>query len=134
MRPTRTWIVVADSAIARIFLANGKKRWQAVDELEHPQSRAKTPELVTEMPALDAGDELPKEQEARVFARELGNRLTLAAHARRFDDLVLVAPPEFMGLLRRELGPPVRGKLRQAITKDLAQLHRQELEERLSEW
>jgi protein required for attachment to host cells len=38
----------------------------------------------------------------RVFAREVGRYLDKARIAQRFDRLVLVAPPKFLGALRKE--------------------------------
>jgi protein required for attachment to host cells len=132
MEPARTWIVVADSAVARIFAAEARNQpWQLVEEISHPESRSKGTELMTDMPAMERG-ELPKEGEARVFARQLGDRINLAQHQRAFDALVLVAPPEFMGLLRKVLSVAASRCVEETITKDLAQLKQQDLQDRLS--
>ena len=134
MRPARTWIVVADSARARIFLTDRHDQdWELVEALEHPEARAHTPELVTDMPAMESG-ELPKEYEAKVFARQLGRRLERAFDAHEFRRLVLVAPPEMMGLLRLSLEPPVAATVTAEITKDLSQLRQDELEDRIASW
>ena len=134
MQPVRTWIVVADSARARIFFSERRNQdWQLMESLEHPESRARTPELVTAMPAMERG-ELPKEHEGEVFARQLGRRLGRAFHAHEFRRLVLVAPPEMMGYLRRALPPGVAGAVTHEITKDLSQLKQDELEDRIASW
>ena len=134
MQPARTWIVVADSARARIFSTSRPERgWELVQSLEHPEGRAHTPELVTEMPALERG-ELPKERETKVFARQLARRLEASLHGRQFQRLVLVAPPELMGALRRALSPGVRAVVTEEITKDFSQLRQDDLEERISSW
>src|SRR5262245_63474211 len=114
-RATRTWIVVADSARARIFSSDRPDRdWELVEALEHPEGRAHTPELVTEMPALERG-ELPKDRETKVFARQLARRLEAALHGRQYQRLVLVAPPELMGALRRALSAGVRAVVAEEI-------------------
>lgn len=134
MQPAQTWIVVADSARARIFSSERRDRgWELVEAIEHPEGRAHTPELVTEMPALERG-ELPKEHEAKVFARQLARRLEAALHRREFQRLVLVAPPELMGLLRKSLSPQVSAVIADEITKDLSQLRQDDLEGRIASW
>lgn len=131
MRARKTWIVVADSARARIFLAERPDRpWRVVEELEHPESRARSPELLTEQPAMERGT-LPKEREAEVFARQLAERLERAFHSHQFKRLVLVAPPEMMGYLRRELKESVKGAVTDEITKDFVQLREDELQARV---
>jgi protein required for attachment to host cells len=134
MQPVRTWIVVADSARARIFFSERRNQdWQLVEALEHPEGRAHTPELVTSQPALERG-ELPKEREGQVFARQLARRLERAFHAHEFRRLVLVAPPEMMGYLRRSLPDSVMAAVTHEITKDLSQLRQDELENRIASW
>ena len=134
MRPSRTWIVVADSARARIFRSDQRAQdWELVESLEHPEARAHTPELVTDMPAMERGA-LPKEYEAKVFARQLARRLERAFDAHEFRHLVLVAPPEMMGLLRQSLEAPVAATVADEITKDLSQLRQDELEDRIASW
>ncbi|HVE86864.1 MAG TPA: host attachment protein [Myxococcales bacterium] len=134
MQPAQTWIVVADGSRARIFEAGRRDRdWRLVESLEHPEGRAHTPELVTDMPAMESG-ELPKEREARVFARKVAERLEGGFHARMFQRLVLVAPPEQMGYLRQALPPPVSAVVAHELTKDFSRLRQDKLEERLPEW
>ena len=53
------------------------------------------------------------------FAREMAQHLYRMAHARAFEDLVLVAPPRVLGELRQHLHPEVADKVRAELTKDL---------------
>lgn len=39
----------------------------------------------------------------RTFAKEVGRYLDRARNEHRYDQLVLVAPPKFLGALRKEL-------------------------------
>lgn len=134
MQPARTWIVVADSARARIFFTDRRDQdWELVESLEHPEARSRGRELLTGPPAMETGEH-PKEREAVVFARQLARRLERAFNAHEFRQLVLVAPPEMMGLLRQSLAPPVAGAVAHEITKDLSQLRQDELEDRIASW
>ncbi|WP_372618156.1 host attachment protein [Falsiroseomonas sp.] len=54
------------------------------------------------------------------FARHLADVLEEAATAGRYAQLLLVAPPAFLGDLRAELGDVARARLRGTLDKDLA--------------
>lgn len=110
-----TWIVVADSARARIFepAAQGRALEQ-VRELLHPGSRAHERELTTDRPGRSFDSEgpgrhamsesvSPKEHEAWKLCKELADEIEKARAQGRFDRLVLVAAPSFLGELRKTL-------------------------------
>lgn len=127
----RTWILVADSAHARLFLSYpGQPGWFELRTFEHPAGRAKGPELLDSPPAMEPG-KLPKDFAAEVFARELAKYLDLESAKNSFERLVLVAPPKFLGMLRENLSKQADAKLAEAVNKDLVGLRKQELEERL---
>ncbi|HVF64732.1 MAG TPA: host attachment protein [Casimicrobiaceae bacterium] len=107
-----TWVVVADSAGARIF--NAPSANGALDEIAtfaHPEGRAHDRDLKTDQPGMTKdrvgyarhGMEpkvKPKEQEAINFARFLAKHLEAARSKNEVSRLVLVAAPEFLGHLR----------------------------------
>lgn len=68
-----------------------------------------------------------KEVEAEHFAEELAHVLQ-RAHARgEFEDLALIAPAHFLGILRRALGRKLRNSIVISEDKDLAQVDEHEL-------
>ena len=109
------WIVAADSAKARIF--SRSKKFSPLEELEtlvHPESRLHRRDLVSDRPGTvhesrtpgeSANEEPtdPKVAEAQVFARTIAHRLRAARLAGDYRDLVLVADPKFLGLVRKSL-------------------------------
>jgi len=117
--PRKTFVLVADASRARLYLGSegeAKPKLSLLEEFEHPKSRAKNMDLASDGPgrpldsvamnsARSATDPRPdpKEVEAEKFARELGHRLASHCDAHAFDDLVIVAPPKFLGLLRSAL-------------------------------
>lgn len=116
-KPRRTFVLVADASRARLYLHNeGSSQLSVAEEFEHPESRAKNLDLASDKPgrafssggtgmgrsAMESPTE-PKEVEAEKFARELGHRLAALCDAHAFDDLVIAAPPKFLGLLRGAL-------------------------------
>ncbi len=114
----RTCVLVADASRARLYLRNdGSTKLQLAKEFDHPASRAKTMDLMADRPGrtLASGHLTttrssteyrtgPKQVEAEKFARGLSRRLVAMFDAHEFDDVVIAAPPKFLGLLRSALG------------------------------
>lgn len=109
------WIVVADAGKARLFARNKKfSKLEEIESLVHPESRLRRQDLVTDRPGqvqesrtpgeYSAGEGTdPKEVEAQTFARELARHLHEGRQASRFQHLVLLAEPHFLGILRKSL-------------------------------
>ena len=109
------WVVVADQSRARMFAMHG--RWgslEEVDNLVHPEGRLHDQDLNADRPGRSfdtMGDgrhgmskrHSPKEMEAIRFAAEITQRVALAYHKGAFKQLVLIAPPRFLALLRERL-------------------------------
>ncbi len=144
------WILVADASRARLFsvsessnhdhLGDGQPpAWVLEQELEHPKSRAKVSELVSGQqgrsqqsgnhnlhPAMSERTD-PKEVEAEVFARQLAEVLHQGNTHNRFERLVLIAPPHFLGLLRSTIDPQVAKRVVLSLDKDYTHLPLREL-------
>ena len=142
---SKAYVLVADSAIARIFEA--ATPLGALSELEvltHPESRLHERDLVSDLPgrsfdSMGAGRHgmevsvRPKQQEALDFAGEVAHRLE-EAHARHhFTHLLLVAAPEFLGLLRGKLSAQVRDRVTHEVAKNLAKHSAEEIRRALPE-
>jgi protein required for attachment to host cells len=114
-QPRKTFVLVADGSRARLFSqTEGASKFVIVDVFEHPESRAKNLDLMSDKPGRTFASSPtnygrsakeprtnPKRVEAEKFAREIGHRLATHLDAHAFDDLVIAAPPKFLGLLRR---------------------------------
>ena len=72
----------------------------------------------------------PRKQEARRFAREIARELDQARRD-RYDRLVLVAAPPFLGLLRAELSKPLHTCVVAEVPKDLVHQDERVLREHL---
>ena len=116
MQEHRTFVLVANASRARLFQREeGTGVLTLIEEREHPESRAKNIDLVTDKPGrsfpsdphtFHAGMEeptIPKRHEAEVFARELADDLSRRHNEHTFDELVITAPPGFLGMLRGAL-------------------------------
>lgn len=68
----------------------------------------------------------PRDHFLQTFLKSLGNALDNAVQKKQFEELVLVAEPHMLGLLRKSLGKRVLNKVNKSITKNL--LHAPERE------
>ena len=138
-----TWILVADACGARLFMTfdNGKSL-PLIKRFSHAQSRAMEADLVTDragsgrssthsMPSTKQPHIAHKELEAVEFARALNDYLLDAAQHNRFDSLVLVMPPHFLGLLRSELSETISRMVTATLVKDLTYMDETTIKEHL---
>ncbi len=130
-RKKTTWVVIADGARARIVATEGPGTGLVpLREMESAASRTPTRELGVERPgrAFESADVMRHAIEPRVdwhrfekqqFARDIAAIVDGALGRRRFDTLVLVAPPRTLGDLRKALAPGTRAKVTAELAKDL---------------
>ena len=141
---TRTWIVLADDASARVYQASGPHgSWALVTELQHAESRAKDSELGTDKPGrvkqskgYRSAMEPPtprKKVEVMKFARQVAKALEDGLRKEAYQRLILAAPPGFLGMLRGELSERVRGRIAALVDKDYLHLDERQARERLEE-
>ena len=133
-----TWILVANASQAKLYANHGPKRGlELVKELDHPESREKAANLVSDRPGHNQGHggghgtfvqaTDPKEHEADRFALELARELEDGRVSNAYDRLILVSSPAFMGLINNKISTQVKGKLSESIEKDYTRLPVKEL-------
>ena len=132
-----TWIVAADSSRARILQVAGRQRLEEIDSLLNPEGRLNDRELTTDAhprfrgtdgPGSDRQEMPAVEHAVELFAKRVGGYLDKARTEHRYDQLVLVAAPKFLGTLRKELGKEVAKLVADELPKDLSWLNARELE------
>lgn len=141
----RVWVVVASSTVARLFAAEAAAGpLEELEEMVHPEGRLHEQQLVSDLPgrtfdstgagrhAKEAGV-APKEQEAVKFAIQVAERLEAGRTEGRFDALVIVAAPHFLGQLRGRLSPPTRDRVILELDQNLVHLGAREIREHLPE-
>ncbi len=137
-----TWVVIADGSRARICAKKARAKLVEMQTIEHPAGRAKARDLVTDGQTTAfasvggarhgiGADSPPKDHEQENFARELARRLEEGRTGNRFDQLVLVAPPGFLGLLRDQLSAPLAKCVTQSVAKDLTQAKLEDIQQQL---
>jgi protein required for attachment to host cells len=140
-----TWVLVADKTRARFFVAESPiGTIEEIETLAHPESRLHETDLTSDLPgrAFDSGGQGrhamgsmvgPKQQEAHVFAKQIGDRLDAARAKGSFARLVIVAPPAFLGLIREHLNGQTSKLVTSEIAKNLARMPPAEIRGHLPE-
>ena len=139
------WVVVADRAVARLMRVDSPTApLEEFEVLVHPESRMRAQTLTSDLPgrafdskghgrhAMESGVG-PRKQEAIEFARRVAARLEAARLHGEVEHLVLVAAPEFLGLLRKSLGPDVRKRVASEHPLDLVAERPEAIRQRLPE-
>jgi protein required for attachment to host cells len=142
-----TWILVADSTRARIFTADTPSSpLEEIEDFSHSEGRLHDREITSDLPgkikSVGGGGHAfeqptdPKKHEADMFAHRVAQYLEDAHNTNRFEQLLIVAPPTFLGLLRNQLPEPIKKlvcfELDKEITRQSAADIRQHLPEYLS--
>ena len=134
MKSSEIWVIVLDSAQARIFTADTRLGPLAeAGNLIHGEGRLRNQDLISDdggrafdsqgsgrhgmEPKTDA-----KTQEQINFAVEISNYLEQQHQGAAFRRIYLVAAPTMMGHLRGRLGKGVQSGLVGSLDKNLAQL------------
>ena len=139
---TTTWIVAADSSRARVLqVADREEKLVEVEDLVNPEGRMNDRELTSDAhprlrgtsgPGSDRQEMSAVEHQVELFAKRIGEHLEKARTDHRYDRLCLVAPPRFLGALRKELTHEVRKLVAEELPKDLSWLSARELERHLA--
>ena len=128
---SRIRIVVADQAEAIFYdtpslQAQPKEVAHISDPLAHQHNRdfssdrpGRSYESFGSARHAIAGENDPRQQEAVRFAKRISRRLDTARRSDEFDELIVVAGPAFLGLMRAELSKPTRARVVHEIRKDL---------------
>jgi len=139
------WVLVADSAEARLFTRD--KKFGPLTEREdflHPQSRLHGHELETDRPGKTFASHgygqsdnepptEPKQYEAETFARQLAHALDTARARGDFEHLQIVAEPKFLGLLRERMDDDTRERIERTVDKNLTRQPPDRIAEALNE-
>ncbi len=139
MKPTRTWILIADGARGKVLLHEGPGRGlRALEGLDFSEDVPPTRDIDADRPgrSFDSHGEGrhameppsdPHRQRKEAFARRLAEVLVQGCRRNDFDQLVVVAPPSALGDLRNALAPEVKARVKAELPKDLTRTDMTEL-------
>jgi protein required for attachment to host cells len=134
-----TWIVAADASRARFLQVAGRERLVEVEDMLNPEGRLHNREINTDAAGRFHGQDRPgghssddenrtAEHYGELFAKRVGDYLDKARAEHRYDELVLVAPPKFLGMIRKKLGKEVEKLVSEEVPKDLSWFNARDLE------
>lgn len=137
------WVMTANAATATIFTAElPTGPLVEFETFDNPDARAKQMDLASDRPgrSFDSKGEGrhamevevdPKQQVQVRFAKLLADRLEQGRVDHGYERLLLVAAPAFLGLLRPNLGAPLKSLISMELDKDYTSLRPDELRARL---
>ncbi|KNG91873.1 host attachment protein [Pseudaestuariivita atlantica] len=141
MKPTRTWILVANARQARILEHSGAG--QGVNPVPGRHLKAEEATEYTDKsgtghsiagPATNAIDRASTQDLADIaFAKEVCSVLAKAQAEDRYDRLVVFAGPHMLGLLRKVRQTEIADALLKEIDKDLTHLPVDQIETHLED-
>lgn len=123
------WVVIANSSYAEIFRVDAGKI-EKVESLSHPAGREKPSQLISDRPgrtfaiasserhALGEGHNIHR-HEQNVFAHEIYRHCLKAKERKAFEKIAFVAPPEFLGEMRKVMRGAFDDCLEKEVAKDL---------------
>lgn len=147
-----TWVLVCNAARGVLYTTDTQlQKLEELAQFEHPESRAKARDLYTD----DVGSRYDAHAvggrnggnhqrsgmephtefhriEAEKFAREVAEALRSGRVRNRFEQLIVVAPPRFLGLLRGEIDTDTARAVVEELPHDWTSVtHTRELLDRL---
>lgn len=141
-----TWIVVANNSQARFFTTeNESAPLTELEALTHQEGRLHDREMTADLPGRHKGEvgagghafdqaTDPKQHEADLFARHVCGYLEKAHNEGQFDQLLLVAEPHFLGLLRGHLPEQLKKLVIYELDKNIASETAAEIRAHLPEY
>jgi protein required for attachment to host cells len=136
------WILAADNSRVRIFQEKDHQHHLLeVQDFAHPAGHASGRELETGAKGRFYGkgersqantaepnvDSVQHENE--LFSKEIGEFLEQARNEHRYNKLHLIAPPKFLGMLRKNLHKETQKLVGEEIAKDIAWEGKKQIEE-----
>jgi len=127
------WYLLANRSSAVIYLTTQQIKFEFVERISNPSGRLTEGELDSDAPGTGVSSGASSihhgldrtffhhELDAKAFAKRLSRILEKAFHEERFNDLVLVCEPHFLGLLRSELSPALKTIIRHEVNREYAQ-------------
>lgn len=145
MKPTITWILIADGARARVLEHKGPgKGLNEVPGLEFADDHLRSGDVMADRPgrSFDSNNTSrsamqpqtdPIDKREADFVSALAVMLDEKLQQGAFDQLILTAAPRAMGDLRKALTPQLRAKITAELPKDLTHIPNSDMAKHLEE-
>ncbi len=125
-----TWVLVADKSRARFFKAKTASQIEEIMDFTHIEGRLHERDLTTDLPGKDANkgapgkhsfqDKIePKQQEAIDFSKHVARYIEDAVKENKFEQLMIIAEPSFLGMLRKQFSDEVKQLISFELDKNI---------------
>jgi protein required for attachment to host cells len=140
-----TWILVASRDEVRVFSRQGTGRALTLEiDIGNPSGRLKNSDIDSDRAGRSTDNRMharhayssevsPRDHLLHGFYTEILTTLRLAYLQQRFDDLILVAEPRLLGVIRERLPEILRPVITREVPRDLSFASPQQLASRV-EW
>ncbi|MGZ8227934.1 MAG: host attachment protein [Methylococcaceae bacterium] len=140
-----TWVLVADNTRARVFTAETpSSELEEREGITHLENRLHDRDITSDLPGkiksqFNAGHAFeqptdPKKHEADNFAHRIAHYLEDAHNANKFGQLLIVAEPSFLGLLRNRLSEQVKKLICFELDKNITRFNSADIRKHLPEY
>lgn len=141
---SKTWVVVAENSRARIFLMkNTGTPLEELADLQQVESRLHERDLGSDRPGRTFDSHgggrhakepvtSPKKNETINFAKFVADRINSDYINGEFEKLILIAAPQFLGLLRKSLTEQVKHRITREINKNFVKRDEAYIREQLA--
>ena len=137
-----TWLLVADSSRARLFVVDSPTSpLTEFHTFAHLEGRQHEQAMTSDLPGSQAGSDGrhhgvsnetdPKKVEAVDFAKEISHYLEESRNKHSYTQLIIIAAPAFLGLLREHLSPGVLSMVSLELDKNLTQHSAEDIHQHL---
>ncbi|MBN67148.1 MAG: hypothetical protein CMM94_06240 [Rickettsiales bacterium] len=146
MKPTVTWVVLADAGTVKTFRNEGpadglhklpnysfSQDIPLSGELSDTE-RGREQAPVTQVHHAFAPTTNPRDKEKTEFLHDVAKTLNAAAKAKEFDRLIIFAAPQALGTLRQKLEDVARNLVTDEVAKDLTHTSENELPKHLEDY
>jgi protein required for attachment to host cells len=144
MKPRKTWVLVADAAVARVYEKAGKDDpFHEIEGLRLTHDHRASHDIGSDRPgrvveshgsarhAVSPKTD-PHRELKRSFAADLAELMAHEAASKKFDRLVVVLPPVMLGDFRAATPSALKPLIVGELDKDLTKLSRDDIEKHVS--
>ena len=130
-RPAIRWYVVANRTDAIIYRDGDNHKFQPVEHLLNSEGNKKEKDLDSDRPGKSfsnvpggtykhpmVGEHQRHDETVRRFSNRISKTLDAARSRGEFDELVLVAEPHFLGMMKNSLSEPLKKRVAHQLPRE----------------
>ena len=139
-------VIAADNTCARVFRATSSKG--PLEEevvLTHPENRLQDKDMTSDRPGFSfsssgygrrslSKSEDPKEHEIKLFVNEIDEYLRSLKKKNDLNQLILIAAPKLLGLLKKQLSSSIQEHITYELNKNIAKKNADEIRKYLPKY